>query len=68
VFETGADQWRRFDAWPPRSAVARNLYFDADGKLSFEPPAQSGYDEYLSDPRKPVPVTPKSGPECRTTT
>jgi putative CocE/NonD family hydrolase len=62
MFETGADQWRRFDAWPPRSAVARNLYFDADGKLSFEPPARSGYDEYVSDPNKPVPVTPEIGP------
>jgi uncharacterized protein len=62
VFETGTDQWRRFDAWPPRSAIARNLYFDAEGKLSFEPPAQSGYDEYLSDPHKPVPVIPEIGP------
>jgi uncharacterized protein len=62
VFETGADRWRRFDAWPPRSVVARNLYLDAEGKLSFAPPAQSGYDEYLSDPHKPVPVTSEIGP------
>jgi putative CocE/NonD family hydrolase len=61
VFETGADQWRRFDAWPPRNAAARTLYFDAGGKLSFEVPPESGYDEYVSDPSKPVPVTDEIG-------
>ena len=61
VFETGVDQWRRFDTWPPRNAVARTLYLDAGGKLSFAAPAQAGYDEYLSDPNKPVPVTDQIG-------
>ncbi len=62
VFETGANQWRRFDVWPPRSAVTRELYLDAGGKLSFERPAEAAYDEYLSDPNKPVPVTAEIGP------
>src|ERR1022692_1203946 len=62
VFETGANQWQRFDVWPPRSAVTRELYLDAGGKLSFERPEQAAYDEYLSDPSKPVPVTPEIGP------
>lgn len=26
VFETGTNQWRRFDAWPPRQSKPRSLY------------------------------------------
>ena len=56
VFETGANVWRNFDAWPPPAAQPRTLYFRAGGKLSFDPPAETaGVDEYVSDPNHPVP-------------
>ncbi|HEU4624811.1 MAG TPA: CocE/NonD family hydrolase [Steroidobacteraceae bacterium] len=63
VYETGADQWHRYDAWPRVCAEncaerSRNLYLLADGKIGFEKPAagaKTKYDEYLSDPAKPVP-------------
>ena len=61
VFETGANKWRQFDAWPPRGVTQKSLYLRADGKLSFDPPAEvadATYDEYVSDPKKPVPLTP----------
>ncbi|MBL8230466.1 MAG: CocE/NonD family hydrolase [Bryobacterales bacterium] len=58
MFETGANHWRKFDAWPPKNATPRTLHFHADGKLSFEPVADQGFDEYISDPNKPVPFTP----------
>jgi putative CocE/NonD family hydrolase len=59
VFETGTHRWRRFDAWPPKQAVARTLYFRAGGALGFDPPSDVGevFDEYVSDPAKPVPYT-----------
>ena len=59
VFETGGNTWKTFETWPPAATEARTLYFQADGGLSFtRPPAStagSGYDEYVSDPAKPVP-------------
>jgi uncharacterized protein len=59
TFRTGANEWVRHDAWPPkRNAVARQLYFQADGKLSFDPPprtAAEAFDSYVSDPANPVP-------------
>jgi putative CocE/NonD family hydrolase len=58
TFEAGSNRWRTFDAWPPkRGATERPLYFHADGKLSFEPPRDTGaqFDAYLSDPAHPVP-------------
>jgi len=59
VFETGRNRWRRFDLWPPRDSVSRTLYFRAHGALSFEPPPEGdgAFDEYVSDPAKPVPFS-----------
>jgi putative CocE/NonD family hydrolase len=96
VFETGTNQWRRYDTWPPKNTVTRTLYFHPRGRLSFEPPGESSgakeqlssreggdsssprgdsaattplkpqdsglkpppYDQYESDPSKPVPFIP----------
>ena len=60
VFETGANRWRTFDRWPPVDEE-RNLFFQADGKLGSESPSSAGeaYDEYISDPAKPVPFIEK---------
>ncbi len=59
IFETGTHRWRRFEAWPPRHAVARTLYFRPGGRLSFDAPAEGAeaFDEYISDPAKPVPYS-----------
>jgi putative CocE/NonD family hydrolase len=63
TFRTGANEWVRHDAWPPkRNVVARRLYFQADGKLSFDPPPATGrdaFDSYVSDPATPVPYRPR---------
>ncbi len=58
VFETGRNEWRKFDAWPPPAAVKRTIYLQAGGALGFETPQQAeGFDLYVSDPSKPVPAT-----------
>jgi putative CocE/NonD family hydrolase len=62
AFETGTNQWQRLDAWP--SGCARGcsikstpLYLEANAKLGFQAPTAhgAGYDQYVSDPAKPVP-------------
>jgi uncharacterized protein len=56
VFETGSNVWKKYDAWPPKSAASKTLYFHEGGKLSFEAPVEkTGVDEYVSDPAHPVP-------------
>ncbi len=55
VFETGGNRWHELSAWPPRGAT-RALYLQSNGRISFDiPPVGEGYDEYVSDPAKPVP-------------
>jgi len=58
TFQTGNNRWQTFDSWPPSNAVKRALYLREGGKVSFDrPDAQDAraYDEYVSDPKKPVP-------------
>jgi uncharacterized protein len=58
VFETGSNQWRTYDHWPPRNERVESLYLEPNGNLSFTPPLDTNsdtYDEYVSDPANPVP-------------
>ena len=58
MFETGANRWREFDAWPPSDAEERTLYLAEAGKLvESTDEAEPGVDEFPSDPDKPVPYT-----------
>jgi uncharacterized protein len=67
VFETGSNVWRRLPAWPLSCATGcpgkpRTLYLQAHGALSFNTPPQRAalaFDEYVSDPEKPVPYEPR---------
>lgn len=59
VFETGANRWRQFDAWPPAGESVR-LYLQPEGGLGFSPPdVDASVTEYVSDPAKPVPYAPR---------
>ena len=63
TFETGANEWKEYDSWPPKQGVAmRSLYFREGGRLSFDAPAGAGYDQYVSDPSNPVPYRPRPIP------
>lgn len=62
VFETGTNQWRKHEAWPPSTAKRRSLYLSAEGRLTWKKPEKSdeeSYDEYISDLKKPVPYLDK---------
>jgi putative CocE/NonD family hydrolase len=67
VFETGSNEWHAYDHWPPPGAAERKLYLRAGGTLSFAAPqgaaGEEGFDEFVSDPAKPVPFSA----EIRTT-
>ncbi len=63
TFETGSNEWKNYEAWPPQqNYTARNLYFHGNGKLSFETPTKDDKgenDSYISDPKNPVPYRPR---------
>jgi putative CocE/NonD family hydrolase len=66
AFETGTNTWRRLRAWPAAAARPTPLYLTAGAapngppRVSFaRPVAGSAFEEYISDPAKPVPFRPR---------
>jgi uncharacterized protein len=61
AFETGTNRWLELASWPSGcksgcAPKATPLYLQAEGKLGFTSPAGGeAFDEYVSDPAKPVP-------------
>jgi uncharacterized protein len=62
AFETGTNTWRRLPGWPAGcesgcAPKATPLYLNAGLKVSFTAPkgGDAAFDEYVSDPSKPVP-------------
>ena len=70
AFETGRNAWHRHDHWPPRTALPKSLYLNAEGRLSFEAPSGTkggACDEFVSDPGRPVPYTATISINCPNT-
>ncbi len=58
IFMSGANEWKKFDQWPPKETQPRDIYFEANGALSWiRPGKQNSFTEYISDPAHPVPYT-----------
>jgi putative CocE/NonD family hydrolase len=58
LFETGSNQWKNYNVWPPANSHPTPFYFQPSGKLSASKPAgANSFTDYISDPNKPVPYT-----------
>jgi len=70
IYNTGENHWERLEHWPLSCnhgcpSKPKPLYLNAEHALSFSAPAQrdltsrGAFDEYVSDPAKPVPYIPR---------
>ena len=66
IYNTGENHWDRYKSWPLScaqgcAATSKPLYLGANHSLSFSAPgaALDAFDEYVSDPAKPVPYQPR---------
>jgi uncharacterized protein len=70
IYNTGENHWDRLKSWPLAcengcAVKSKPLYLTAGFGLSFTAPAErdqkaaDAYDEYVSDPAKPVPYAPR---------
>src|SRR5262249_25133310 len=67
IYNTGENHWDRFTSWPLAcdsgcGQKSKPLYLSSSFGLSFTAPSANdanGYDEYVSDPAKPVPYVPR---------
>jgi len=56
VFDTGIKDWKTFDSWPPKNTEKQVFYLQGNENLS-KNKVDTGYEEFISDPKKPVPHT-----------
>jgi len=67
IYDTGADHWDKPKIYPASCeagcpTASKPMYLTAGGGLSFDSPATAKgpkFDEYVSDPAKPVPYRPR---------
>ena len=59
IFFTGENSWKKLASWPPENVQPTNLYLAANSSLQLntKPNSVNAFDEYISDPAKPVPYT-----------
>jgi len=57
TYATGINQWQESPRWPMGTPTP--LFLTAGNGASFDQPASSGHDDYVSDPAKPVPFIPR---------
>jgi hypothetical protein len=58
IFITGENKWQTFTEWPPKGVETKTLYLNEKSALRFTKPiTSSSFEEYVSDPSKPVPYT-----------
>jgi len=58
TYATGINKWDESKTWPVGAATP--LYLQADGSLDWtKPSAKDAHDDYVSDPMKPVPFSPR---------
>jgi hypothetical protein len=58
MFATGINEFRKHDAWPPPAAHPLVLSLESGGRIGVGAPSASRartFDEYVSDPNRPVP-------------
>lgn len=58
VFETGSNKWKSYPVWPPKNLESLTYYFSNNNGLSTKKPTEvKRFNQYISDPAKPVPYT-----------
>jgi uncharacterized protein len=55
VFDTGKKEWKTYDAWPPKNTETQAFYLQSNEQLSKAAANDGAFEEFISDPKKPVP-------------
>jgi predicted acyl esterase len=53
MFDTGAKEWKTYDAWPPK--ILKTRFYLQGNKLSRQGQRNLHLKSFVSDPKKPVP-------------
>ena len=56
VFDTGTKEWKTYDAWPPQNTEKQDFFLQ-ENQLSKMAKKNFAFEEFISDPKKPVPYS-----------
>ncbi len=59
IFVTGSNEWKSFNAWPPKDLQQQTWWLNKDHQLLLQKATTEGKDDYVSDPANPVPYIDK---------
>ncbi len=57
MFDTGALAWKSYDQWPPKNSTKKTMWLQNEGRLNSKMEKSYTFEEFVSDPKKPVPYT-----------
>jgi len=55
MFESGVNQWRTYEAWPPKDAKATSLFLGGDKSVTWRPAGSEAFLKDIADPMAPSP-------------
>ncbi|SDH53556.1 hypothetical protein SAMN04488062_10946 [Flavobacterium omnivorum] len=56
VFDTGRKEWKTYDAWPPENTEKQDFFLQGS-QLTKMAKRNISFEEFISDPKKPVPYS-----------
>ena len=57
MFDTGTREWKSYAQWPPKEAKKKTFYLQSDQRLNERQERSYTFEEFVSDPKKPVPYS-----------
>ncbi|HBR53107.1 MAG TPA: X-Pro dipeptidyl-peptidase [Flavobacteriaceae bacterium] len=57
MFDSGSLEWKEYTEWPPKNTAKKTFWLQNDQRLNDRAEKSYTFEEFVSDPKKPVPYT-----------
>ena len=57
IFDSGSLAWKSYDQWPPKNTTKKTFWMQNGDRLNTMMEKSFTFEEFVSDPKKPVPYT-----------
>ncbi len=57
MYDTGTREWKSFAQWPPKNTEKKKFFLQSNQRLNDIAEKSYSYEEFVSDPKKPVPYS-----------
>ena len=57
MYDSGSREWKKYEQWPPAETARKRMYLNAGQELTASAGSEETFEEFVSDPAKPVPYS-----------